>query len=328
MTDATPKTSSNGPHRPVPADQPVRINLQDKIDIQRLKDANGNRLHRMNGFDPKFTDIVDYIIRITHEIWEEKAIGALYEYYAGNIQLHTSGGTIHSRDAVLAGTLATMAAYPDRRLYGDEVIWGGDDVTGFYSSHRLTHVGTNTGWSLYGPPTGRRVNYRAVADCFVRENTIVEEWLARDELSLVHQLGLDPVKTAKEMARKEADSGGTFPTAADVERGVGQLPPEPAPEAPADDFSPEHFIRSMIHEMWNWRLLNKVREYFAENLAAESASMRKMNSRNEYQSYMLSLLSAFPNLSMTVEHFCVVGDSEIGYRTATRWRMRGTHTGY
>ncbi|MEL7234988.1 MAG: ester cyclase, partial [Chloroflexota bacterium] len=179
-----------------------------------------------------------------------------------------------------------------------------------------------------GPPTGRRVNYRAVADCFVRENTIVEEWLARDELSLVHQLGLDPVKTAKEMARKEADSGGTFPTAADVERGVGQLPPEPAPEAPADDFSPEHFIRSMIHEMWNWRLLNKVREYFAENLAAESASMRKMNSRNEYQSYMLSLLSAFPNLSMTVEHFCVVGDSEIGYRTATRWRMRGTHTGY
>ncbi|MEM6281395.1 MAG: ester cyclase [Chloroflexota bacterium] len=328
MTEKSSKPTSNGPGKLVATEPPPRINLQDKIDIQRMKDANGNRLHSMNGFDPKFTDIVDYIIRITHEIWEEKAIGALYEYYAGNIQLHTSTETTHSRDAVLAGTLATMAAYPDRRLYGDEVIWGGDDVTGFYSSHRLTHAGTNTGWSLYGPPTGKRVTYRAVADCFVRENTIVEEWLTRDELSLVHQLGLDPVKTAKEMARKEADSGLTYPAAADVERGVGQLPPEPAPKAPSGEFSPEHFIRSMIHEMWNWRLLNKVREYYAETIAAESASMRKMNSRNEYQSYMLSLLSPFPNLAMTVEHFCMVGDAEIGYRTATRWRMRGTHTGF
>ena len=125
-------------------EQPV-ISLQNKIDIQNMNNPNGKPAHSLQGFDPKFNDIVDYIIRITHEIWEEKAIGKLYNYYANTVQIHTSGKTIYGREAVIAGTIATLAAYPDRRLFGDEVIWGGDDITGFYSSHRITHAGTNRG---------------------------------------------------------------------------------------------------------------------------------------------------------------------------------------
>ena len=47
-------------------------------------------------------------------------------------------------------------------------------------------------WSVYGPPTGSKVEYRAIADCIVKRNMVVEEWLIRDELTLLHQLGLDP----------------------------------------------------------------------------------------------------------------------------------------
>lgn len=304
----------------------ANITLQNKVDIQFMNDANGTRQQSMEGFDPKFTDFVDYIIRVTHEIWEEKAIGKLYDYYANTMEIHTSGGTIYGRDAVLAGTIATLAAYPDRRLYGDEVIWGGDDKVGFYSSHRLTHAGTNRGWSLYGPPTGNKVKYQAIADCFARNNMIVEEWLVRDELTLIHQLGLDPVKTAKEMAKKEADNNVGYQIAGDVERGTGQMPP---PVIPASEtFEPENFITRAIHEVWNWRLLNKVRDYFAETITLESASMRRIKGHNDYQAYVLSLLSPFPDLRVTPEHFCYVGDEQVGYRTATRWRMRGTNTGY
>lgn len=301
------------------------IALQSKVDIQFMQDAQTNR-QSMQGFDPKFTDIVDYIIRVTHEIWEEKAIGTLYDYYANNIQIHTSGATIYGRDAVLAGTIATLAAYPDRRLYGDEVIWGGDDQKGFYSSHRLTHSGTNRGWSLYGPPTGSKVRYYAIADCVVTRNMIVEEWLVRDELTLVHQLGLDPVQTAREMAQKDAKKGVIYPIVGDVERGIGQLPP--AKIEPASEFEPENFIRRMFNEVWNWRMLNTVRDYFAETIAFEGASMRKAHGHNDYQAYVLSLLAPFPDLRVTPEHFCVIGDASSGYRTATRWRMRGTHTGF
>lgn len=302
------------------------IILQNKVDIQHMTDADGKPAQSLDGFDPKFNDFVDFIIRITHEIWEEKAIGKLYDYYANNMQIHTSGATIYGREAVIAGTIATLAAYPDRRLYGDEVIWGGNDVVGLYSSHRITHAGTNRGWSLYGPPTGNKVNYRAVADCLVKRNMIVEEWLVRDELTLVHQLGLDPAKTAKEMARKDAEKGHIFPVAGDVERGRGQYPPEKI-EA-SEEFDPENFVRRAIHEVWNWRLLNKVRDYFSETLVFEGSSMRRLNGWNDYQGYILSILAPFPDLRITAEHFCYVGDEQQGYRTATRWRMRGTHTGF
>lgn len=302
------------------------ITLQDKVDIQFMRDANGQRQQSMEGFDPKFSDFVDYIIRITHEIWEEKAIGKLYDYYANTIQIHTSDGTIYGREAVLAGTIATLAAYPDRRLYGDEVVWGGDDKVGFYSSHRLTHKGTNRGWSIYSAPTGKTINYRAIADCFCIRNMVVEEWLIRDELTLIHQLGLDPVETAKKMVRKMADTGVLPLPPADVERGIGQLPPPVI--APTETFEPQNFITRAIHEIWNWRLLNKVRDYFAETVVVESASLRRLTGYNDYQAYVLSLLAPFPDLAVTIEHFCMNGDERIGYKTATRWRMKGTHTGY
>lgn len=317
MTDEHTTTAKN---------EQSQITLQSKVDIQHIHDANGHHAQSLSGFDPKFNDFVDYIIRITHEIWEEKAIGKLYDYYANTVQIHTSGRTIYGRDTVLAGTIATLAAYPDRRLYGDEVIWGGNDVVGLYSSHRLTHAGTNRGWSIYGPPTGKKVEYRAIADCLVKSNMIVEEWLVRDELTLIHQLGLDPVQTAKEMACKDAEKGHIFPLVGDVERGIGQYPPETI-EA-TEQFDPENFIERMFNDIWNWRLLNTVRDYFDKTIVFEGSSMRRLKGWNDYQGYILTLLAAFPDLRITPEHFCYVGDATQGYRTATRWRMRGTHTGY
>ena len=84
----------------------------------------------------------------------------------------------------------------------------------------------------------------------------------------------------------------------------------------------------MFHEVWNWRLLNKVREFYAEDVHAESASMRRLHGHNDYQAYILTLLSPFPDMAITIEHSCFVGNEVDGFRTATRWRMRGTHTGY
>lgn len=310
-----------------PADNlPGRITLRDQVDVHFTTPGDGAPAQRLPGFDPKFTDFVDYILRITHEIWEEKAIGRLYDYYANTVQIHTSDGTIYGREAVMAGTIATLAAYPDRRLYGDEVIWGGDAVNGFYSSHRLTHTGTNRGWSIYGAPTGRKIRYRAIADCLCLRNMVIEEWLIRDELTLVRQLGLDPVATARRIAQKEAESGAPTPVIGDVERGRGQLPPPIIP--PSERFDPHNLIQRAIHDVWNRRLLNTVHDYFADSLHLESASNRRVNTLQDYQAYVLSLLAPFPDLAITQEHFCMVGDEQSGYRTATRWRLRGTHTGY
>ncbi len=309
-------------------DQKSRLTMQQKLDIQFMDKAPGERAQPMAGFDPRYKDFVDWIIGITHEIWEEKGIGKLYDYYANTIKIHTSSGLIYGREAVFAGTIAALAAFPDRRLYGDDVIWGGDDVVGLYSSHRLTHEGTNRGWTEYGPPTGKRVRYSGVADCFCKRNMVVEEWIVRDELTLVMQLGLDPVATAREQAAKARDQGQSLQIAGDIERGIGQYPP-PKWDAPeTDHFDPQAFIGQMFHEIWNWRLLNKARDFYAENFVFDGPSRRAFKGVNELQAFVLSLLSPFPDLALHCDHFCHIGNAADGYRVATRWTLRGTHTGY
>ncbi len=309
-------------------EEKARITLPNKLDIQFMEDARGNQAQSMRGFNPRYKDFVDYIIGITHEIWEEKGIGKLYDYYANTIHLHTSYGTSYGREPVFAATIAAMAAFPDRRLYGDEVIWGGNDVDGLYSSHRLRHEGTNRGWTKYGPPTGKRVSYWSMADCFIKRNMVVEEWICRDELTLVLQLGLDPVETAREMAAREKDSDMLFQVSGDIERGIGQFPPERWPEPQSERFDPEDFVKRMLHEIWNWRLLNKAQDYYHEQVVFAGPTRRAFKGISDLQTYALNVLSPFPDLAIRADHFCYVGDEKDGYRTATRWTMRGTHTGY
>jgi len=309
-------------------DAKSRITLPKQIDIQFMDDVDAELTQPMEGYNPRYKNIVDYIIGVTHEIWEEHGIGKLYDYYANTIKMHTASGLKFGREAVIAATLESQASFPDRRLFGEEVIWTGNNVDGFYTSHRLRHEGTNRGWTPYGPPTGKRVSYRAIADCVCVRDMMVEEWISRDELTLVMQLGLDPVRTAKEMVAKEKDSDLQLRIAGDIDHRVGQLPPEPWPEAQSEGFDPEDFVGRMMHEIWNWKLLNKAREYYHENFTFDGPSGRSFKGIGDFQTYALSLLSPFPDLSIQLDHFCHVGNERAGYRVATRWSMSGTHTGY
>lgn len=213
-------------------------------DIGAFFADDGKHRQDIDGFEDVYADIVHYIIRCTHRIWEEGGIGLLYTHYAHNLPLHTSEGTVYGREAVIASTQRTQAAYPDLRLYGDEVVWAqyGDS---YHSSHRLNHSGTNLGWSVYGPPTGRKFRRLAVAHCVVRDNFIVEEWLARDELALIRALGLDEVELARRLGAAEREAGGgPRPVPAEIARLRGQLPPSPAPKEPPEGMEPaEHLVR-------------------------------------------------------------------------------------
>src|SRR5262245_64647602 len=42
----------------------------------------GPRRQSMRGFEDTYVDIVDYIVRITHRIWEDQDIGYIYDTYS------------------------------------------------------------------------------------------------------------------------------------------------------------------------------------------------------------------------------------------------------
>lgn len=287
--------------------------------------APRERTQPMRGFDPDYADIVDYIIRCTHRIWEEKAVGLIYSHYRHNAVVHTPSGTSYGCEAVVAATLQTMLAFPDRRLYGDAVVWSGDDVAGFYSSHRITNTGTNTGPTAWGPPTGRRCVWRGIADCVVLENRICEEWLVRDDMHLCRQLGFDPDAVARALAAGDAARGVAPEAGGDTGHGVGQRPPPSHPRPAAAEV--EAGVAWFLDEIWNGRRLDRVREMYAAHAVLHGPAGRKLHGVNEITRLPLQLLAALPDAAMAVEHVNHVREAGRGVTVAVRWRLQGTHLG-
>jgi predicted ester cyclase len=290
--------------------------------------APGERRMAMRGFEPEYTDIVDYIVRITHRIWEEKEVGYIYDTYQHNCIVHGSMGDAHGREGVVAATLEWLAAFPERRVYADDVIWAGNEDDGFHTSHLVTSVGYNLGHTRYGPPTGKKVLVRAIANCLAKENLIFEEWLLRDELAMINQLGYDLDLIVGQQARDQLALGALPLPTGDLERTVGQYAPQPLPARASEGFDIEDFIRVTYHDIWNRRRLNEVSKRFDLSHTCITNNNTLLQGQGERATAILNTLAMFPDASVSVNHVYWTGDDEQGYHVAVRWTLTGTHTGY
>ena len=74
------------------------------------------RTQPLAGFEDRFTDIVDYIVRITDEIWIDRGIGYIYDTYDKNCTIYSTYGVVRSIEEVVAGTVTTLNGYPDGEI--------------------------------------------------------------------------------------------------------------------------------------------------------------------------------------------------------------------
>jgi predicted ester cyclase len=307
----------------------ISISVAAKPGIDLLVSSNqGERRQPMRGFDETYVDIVDYIIRVTHRIWEEKDIGYIYETYRHNARVTDDYGLQYGRDKIIDDTVHTINAFPDVRLYADEVIWAGDDERGFETSHRTVIVGHNTGYSRYGPPTGRKIVVWAIANCSARSNEIYEEWVLYNNSSLLAQLGFDLRRLAREIGnRTDLDPLGDQ-RFGEAERLHGQGKPEHLPSLADDCFAPDDFVRRLWHYTWNWRNLSTVDRAYAPMFRWLGPTDRRLCGRGDLKSFVLSMLAMFPDLAVAVDDVYWMGNDRDGYLVSARWSALGTHRGY
>jgi predicted ester cyclase len=285
------------------------------------------RRQRMHGFQPQYADIVDYIVRVTHRIWEEKEIGYIYKTYRHNSSVTDDSGLQYGRDKIVADTVHTINAFPDIRLYADEVIWAGDDRVGFHTSHRAVIIGHNTGFSRYGPPTGRKIVVWAIANCVAVENEIFREHVIYNNASLLQQLGFDLRVAAREFGNQAAQLRPPLDARfGEAERLVGQG--TPLDLARPDEFTVEPFLRWAWHYTWNWRNLNTVDTTHAPTLRFHGPTGRELVGRGEYKSFILSIIAMFPDLALQVDDVYYMGNDADGYLASVRWSALGTHRGF
>jgi len=157
----------------------------------------------MKGFEDRWKDLPDYILGITREIWEDRKMHTLHQYYGADMPVRSPASVVIGNRHVIGATMATLAEFPDRTLLGEDVIWCGDEDTGFLSSHRLFSNATHTQDGLYGQATGKQLAYRIIADCAVKDNTIYDEWLVRDQGAIVRQMGWTPDAYARDLIARE-----------------------------------------------------------------------------------------------------------------------------
>ncbi len=280
----------------------------------------------IKGFDPQYRDFVDYIMTITHQIWEEKGIGVIYDTYHNNVTMHLGTASLVGIKDVVSNTLQTLHAFPDRRLIGQNVIWSNFGKDGYLSSHRVMSTATNLGDSNFGPATGKKISFRTVIDCATTHNRIHEEWLVRDNLWIVTQLGFDPHEVAKRMARasklKINPLQSTYGLCESME---GQFMPT---KYVAKDDSVGEMMLEMVSTVYNAKYINEVKKYYYDNACIHFICDKDLNGYDEIQGMILSLLASVPAGSYEAERVtCTDRPNGDGYDVSLRWRLRGINEG-
>jgi predicted ester cyclase len=286
-------------------------------DVSRLAKPSGERTQPMEGFESQFVDIVDYIIRITDEIWMDRAIGRIYDTYDPSCTIYSSYGVVRSVEEVIAGTVTTLNAFPDGEIHHLNVAWSGDDKQGFYTSHLGHSRSTNVGRTGFGPGTGKRASIRFAADCISVENRIHTEWLVRDNGALVRQLGFDLHDAARTIAA--SPSAERFIVSPET-RLEGQRPRKPL-DLPADTL--DGWARHMFHNLWNLKRLDQLDRYYAPDVIVHAGGGRVAQGLRNVGALLIHVQAAMPDGMMRVEHVCHSEETD-GVIVAVRWVFEGT----
>jgi predicted ester cyclase len=289
---------------------------------------NTDRKQSMNGFDDDYLDFVDYIMKITHRIWEEKGIGIIYQTYHNDVIMHAGTINVQGLNEVVSGTLQTLHAFPDRKLVGENVIWSGNDKEGFLSSHRIISNATNLGDSSFGSATGKRALFRTIVDCFVHSNRVIEEWLVRDNLYIVKQLGFDPIEVAKKLAKNSENKTPALQSHFGASQTMeGQLVPN-VYSPKSKGFEIGDFILEMYNKVWEWRLFNHVKDFYSGNAVVHYICDKDLIGANQIQGMLVSLFASFPSAKFIVERVtCNEGLLRDEWDVAVRWRLQCLHEG-
>jgi hypothetical protein len=275
----------------------------------------------MKGFDPKFKDLPDYIIGITKEIWEDRKISTLHRYYADDMAVRSPASVVLGNKNVISATMATLAEFPDRALLGEDVIWSGSDEEGFLSSHRLLSTATHTRSGMYGEATGRKLSYRILADCAVKDNQIYDEWLVRDQGAIVRQMGWEPKKFAADLIERE---GG--------------------PENCVKPFTPEIDVAGRYKGRGNDHPVgHRYAEILTRIMSADMAVIAEQYDRavqldlpggvtghsfGDTDQFWMGLRAALPTAKFEIHHQIGRDDPLFSPRAALRWSLTGKHDGW
>ena len=272
----------------------------------------------MKGFDKKYKDFPDYILKITKRIWEGKDVDSIGEFYTDNIPVRSPFGITYGNKPVIEATYNTLKEFPNRQLLGEDVIWNGNDDKGYHSSHRILSKGTHLGDGFYGKPTGKDIYYRVIADCACKDNQVYDEWIVRDQGAMVRQIGYTPKEFAQIMIDKE---GG-------LEKAKKLFDKN---DIKPSDYQPEKIKKNSAGQKYSEILSKVFEEGYDFNDYNRASSIywpgnQLGHGREDISKFWNSLKDIFTDIKFTIEHVGYLDESNKNPRASIRWFLEGFHS--
>jgi len=281
----------------------------------------------MAGFDAEFTDIVDYILRITYRIWEGKQIGLCYDYYSSDCPVYTMAGITVGAEEVTQNTLTTLASFPDRTLGAENVIWGGNDIDGYHTSHLIKTSMTNLGASDMGPPSNKKTTFLVIAHCIVKDNIIVEEWLVRDNYALAEELGFDVHQVAMDKAAAPIQQRLKDWNESELQRVDTSVTHQRQPFLGSSANNPEGFVAALLQNVWNARLLGDVFQSYSEDALLHCSRNQTLKGHEKIAAFYAQIIGTVTQLKFSFDYSCSIPNASGGTDVAVRWTIAGNHGG-
>lgn len=270
--------------------------------------------------------LVDYILGITFDIWEQRGVELINQYYGADTVVYGLDGITRGAAQMIDGTNAMLAAYPDRLLLADDVIWSGSREQGFYSSHRIVSPMTNEGPTLFGPATGKKVRIMTIADCVVEDDVITLEWLLRDNHALVTQLGFDPLECAKIVGAGRNDESNQW-IASEIDRVRGAGIPEHSKHLANPARTTAEFALQAIANNWAHGETDSMALAYAPYAVQHRSPIELNSGRDAISDHFAGLRDGISVAGVTVDHIAVQPADSEGLHIAARWCVAGTHSG-
>ena len=281
----------------------------------------------LDGFEKTYQNIIDYIVRITYKIWEDRNVDYILETYSPTSKVYDDYGLQLGNQKIVNDTHHTTEAFSNIKLIADEVIWAGDDKIGFHTSHRTIIRGTNDGPSKYGPATNKDIDVLVIANCVALKNRIFLEHVCYNTSSMLLQLGMNLNDMAKKLAATAPQGWPRNQKTWDDLRNSARPEIPIFENLPIAGFDIDRFLRNTFENFWNKRDYDNLGLNFVENLQFEGPTSRKFNGLKDYQNFLKSLTTCFPDLELQIDEIYWMGDEVNGFLSSTRWSASGTHKG-
>ncbi|PLR27402.1 polyketide cyclase [Pantoea endophytica] len=277
---------------------------------------------RLPGFSPQFDSIQQFILTLTHVVWEQKDIGQLADFYATPVVFHTPEKRLTELSDFMRLTLEALHCFPQRQVLTEDILTAREGDTCWYASQRTQARIQHLGEGFFGAPSGKTVWVRTFADRICRDGLVEQEWLLQDRAGILAQIGTNVAEFAQHLTQMRQQQGLEMPAPEELEARWAGGP---------DGDDAEGTIAGLIERylsMWAGGNSGVVPGVYHPAATLHGPGHSSFTGELEIGSFLSGYRASFADSETQLHHLVVRRDANEPVRISLRWSLLSWHDGY